>query len=105
MKSHHIVPVACGLVAGVFLCLTGIARAAEGQVVAPAASAAVKQREVAASGAVNVGIAKKGTTAAGGISANGGERSIPVGGLIIPPKPKKEGLEAAGAVKAKAAQP
>lgn len=105
MKSQHLVQVVCGLAAGLFLCLMGAANAAEGQVVAPAASAVVKQRAVAASGAANIGVVKKGATTAGGLSTAGGEKSLPAGGLIIPPKPKKEGLEAAGAVKAKAAQP
>lgn len=105
MKSLHFVQVACGLAAGLFLSLTGTANAAEGQVAAPSASAVVKQREFAASGAINAGVVKKGTTAAAGVSVAGGEKSLPAGGLIVPPKPKKEGLEAAGAVKAKVAQP
>lgn len=45
-------------------------------------------------------VAPKGT-----ITSKGDENQYPSGTIPIPPKPKKEGLEAAGAIKAKAAQP
>lgn len=45
------------------------------------------------------------TTSTGTVAGKGGENQYPTGTIPIPPKPKKEGLEAAGAVKAKAAQP
>lgn len=41
----------------------------------------------------------------GGVAAKGDENQYPTGSMPIPPKPKKEGLEAAGALKAKTAQP
>lgn len=41
----------------------------------------------------------------GTIAGKGDENQFPTGTIPIPPKPKKEGLEAAGAVKAKTAQP
>lgn len=105
MNCHIRVYVASSLVAGLLLGVVSGAWAAEGQVASPAASAAVKHRGAAVSGEANVGVAKKNATAAGGLSVAGGEKSLPAGGLVVPPKPKKEGLEAAGAVKAKAAQP
>lgn len=45
-------------------------------------------------------VAPKGT-----VTSKGDENQYPSGTIPIPPKPKKEGLEAAGAIKAKAAQP
>lgn len=41
----------------------------------------------------------------GTIAGKGDENQFPAGSIPVPPKPKKEGLEAAGAIKAKAAQP
>lgn len=42
---------------------------------------------------------------AGATINKGGDSSIPSGTIPIPPKPKKEGLDAAAATKIKAAQP
>jgi hypothetical protein len=66
------------------------------------AASGVKLRDVkpAAGGVVKVPEVK-GT--AGGVTGKGGERQYPSSTIPIPPKPKKEGLEAAEAIKAKAA--
>lgn len=50
-------------------------------------------------------VAPKTVGTTGAMINKAGDSSIPSGSIPIPPKPKKEGLEAAGAIKAKAAQP
>lgn len=50
-------------------------------------------------------VVPKVATSTGAIAGKGGDNQYPAGTIPLPPKPKKEGLEAAGAVKAKAAQP
>lgn len=80
----------------------GVAQAAANEPVATvAASAAVVKAnpKVVTTGKVT----PKVTT--GTIAGKGGENQYPSGTIPVPPKPKKEGLEAAGAIKAKAAQP
>lgn len=83
-----------------------LAHAADAVVAKPAASATL------AASAVKATIAPAGKVptktvpvATGAVIGKGGDSSIPAGSVPIPPKPKKEGLEAAGAIKAKAAQP
>lgn len=69
---------------------------AGGKVTAGAASAAVLKPNVATT---------KTTATAGAVVGRAGDNQYPSGTPVVPPKPKKEGLEAAGAIKAKAAQP
>lgn len=69
-----------------------------------AASAVVKSTTVLKSAGVSKGAANVPATT-GTVVGKGGEREYPSGSIPTPPKPKKEGLEAAGAIKAKAAQP
>ncbi|TAK85315.1 MAG: hypothetical protein EPO09_20230 [Aquabacterium sp.] len=64
--------------------------------VATAASAVVLKPGVATN---------KPATTAGSVVGRAGDNQYPSGTPVVPPKPKKEGLEAAGAIKAKAAQP
>lgn len=77
----------------------------------PAVAASAVVRASDAVKKINVGDAKppvatgKVTAQTGGVIAKPGDNQYPTGAPIIPPKPKKEGLEAAGAVKAKAVQP
>lgn len=77
---------------------------------APAAASTVVRASDAVK-KINVGGAKppvatgKVAGQAGAVIAKPGDNQYPTGAPIIPPKPKKEGLEAAGAIKAKAAQP
>ncbi len=73
----------------------------------PAVKAAASATAVGAASRVAPGkvvpkvvVAPKGT-----VTSKGDENQYPSGTIPIPPKPKKEGLEAAGAIKAKAAQP
>jgi hypothetical protein len=79
----------------------GVAHAATNEPVAAAASGVVGKTnpKVATTGK----IAPKVTT--GAIASKGDENQFPSGSIPVPPKPKKEGLEAAGALKAKTAQP
>ncbi len=78
---------------------------------APAAAASTVVRASDAVNKINVGGVKppvatgKVTAQTGAVIAKPGDNQYPSGAPVIPPKPKKEGLEAAGAVKAKAAQP
>lgn len=84
------------------------AQAADTRPVVSAASAVKASAAASAVAGGASGAVKKNTGVATGtatIGARGGENAYPTGGILIPPKPKKEGLEAAGAVKAKAAQP
>lgn len=89
--------------------LTTQAMAADAPVPVAAASAVVRASDAAKK--INVVGAKQpvatGKVAgqAGAVIAKPGDNQYPSGSPIIPPKPKKEGLEAAGAIKAKAAQP
>lgn len=91
-----------------FIALTAwgnVAQAADTSTVAStAASAAVVKQTSEAT--LNGQVPKKVVpTATGTIAVKGGDRQYPAGTIPIPPKPKKEELEAAGAIKAKAAQP
>lgn len=83
--------------------VVGAAQAETKPEVTQAASAVVLKAtpKVATTGKV----VPKVTTTTGTIAGKGGENQYPTGTIPVPPKPKKEGLEAAGAVKAKAAQP
>jgi len=78
-----------------------VAHAATDAVTQAASGAVVKKMEGAK---VSGQALKKDIPAtAGSISVKGGEREFPAGTIPIPPKPKKDALEAAGALKAKAA--
>ncbi|WP_152606475.1 hypothetical protein [Aquabacterium sp. NJ1] len=79
------------------------APAPKAAVMTASAATGAASRVVATPGKVTP-VVPKGSTA-GGVVMKNGENQYPTGQLPIPPKPKKEGLEAAGAVKAKAAQP
>lgn len=86
------------------LAALGATHAGAAEVVSPAASAAVN-KAVIVKPAVGKVVVKTPATA-GGVTAKGDDNQYPTGSMPIPPKPKKEGLEAAGAaVKAKAVQP
>lgn len=77
-------------------------------VAADVASAVVAGKAVvrsASAPAVKPAITGKTVTTTGAVAGKAGDNQYPSGTPIVPPKPKKEGLEAAGAIKAKAAQP
>lgn len=80
----------------------GVAHAETTPVVKAAASAAVM--DAASKAAPRTVVPKVVVAPKGTITSKGGENQYPSGTIPIPPKPKKEGLEA-GAIKAKAAQP
>lgn len=103
MKSGLLV---CALFVGSML--TASAMAAE--VAAAASGAAVRASQVTNKANLAVGAKTpvatgKVATQTGGVIGKAGDNQYPTGAPVIPPKPKKEGLEAAGAIKAKAAQP
>jgi hypothetical protein len=79
----------------------GVTHAATTEPVAAATSGAVVKANP------KVVTTGKGTSkvTTGTIAGKGDENQYPAGSIPVPPKPKKEGLEAAGAIKAKAAQP
>jgi len=81
---------------------SGASLAAGEPAIQQAASGAVTKsaERVSAGGQVTKKIVVPAT--AGGVTAKGGEKEYPAGTMPIPPKPKKEALEAAGALKAKA---
>jgi len=81
----------------------GVAQAETTPVVKAAASAAVV--EAASKAAPRTVVPKVVAVPKGSITSKGDDNQYPSGTIPIPPKPKKEGLEAAGAIKAKAAQP
>lgn len=89
------------LIAVSLMLAMGMTHAATSEPVATAASGTVLKvnPKVVTTGKVT----SKVTT--GTIAGKGGENQFPAGTIPVPPKPKKEGLEAAGAIKAKAAQP
>lgn len=87
--------------------VVGLGHAAENLAVKPAAASAVVAVQASAVSKAVVGKVPTKPVATNGTAITGkaGDSSIPSGSIPIPPKPKKEGLEAAGAIKAKAAQP
>jgi hypothetical protein len=85
----------------VALASLGSVHAVAAEVASQAASAVVSKSVVKPT----VGKVVKAPVTVGGVAAKGDENQYPTGSMPIPPKPKKEGLEAAGALKAKAAQP
>lgn len=94
---------AAGKLAIVSLLLAaGVSHAVDSKVEAPQAASVASAARVAPKVAPGKVIPKVTT---GTIAGKGGENQYPAGTIPLPPKPKKEGLEAAGAVKAKAAQP
>lgn len=103
MKFLHVGLAAAKLASVSLLLVAGAAQAADTKVeVAQAASAAaVKVAPKVAPGKV----VPKVTTATGSIAGKGGENQYPSGTIPLPPKPKKEGLDAAAATKIKAVQP
>ena len=102
MKFSHVSRAGTQLIFVSLMLAVGAAQAETKPEVVQAASSAV----VKASTKVTTGkVVPKVTTATGAIAGKGDENQFPAGTIPIPPKPKKEGLEAAGALKAKAAQP
>lgn len=105
MKSAMTLRVSLGLVS---VLVFGALVSPPNAVAAEAASAVVAGKAVVRSASavvVKPAIAGKAATTTGSIAGKAGDNQYPSGTPIVPPKPKKEGLEAAGAIKAKAAQP
>ncbi|HEX5356055.1 MAG TPA: hypothetical protein VFW93_07545 [Aquabacterium sp.] len=102
MKFSHVGRVSVLLASGLLSLAVGAAQAeVKTEVSQAAASAVTKTNPKVTPGKV----VPKVTTATGAIEVKGGDNQYPTGTIPVPPKPKKEGLEAAGAIKAKAAQP
>lgn len=100
MKFSQVKKFSINLIPVSMVLAMGMAHAATTEPVAAAVSGAV----VKANPKVTTGkVTPKVTT--GAIAGKGDENQYPSGSIPVPPKPKKEGLEAAGAIKAKAAQP
>lgn len=100
MKFSQVKKINTALIPVSLMLLMGLTHAATSEPVAAASGAVVKVNpKVITSGKVT----PKATT--GTVAGKGDENQFPSGTIPVPPKPKKEGLEAAGAVKAKAAQP
>lgn len=102
MKLSNIGRISVQLVAAT-LCLTFLDAQAETkpEVSQTASGAPVKVTSKVVPGKV----VPKVVAGAGAISGKGDENQFPSGTIPIPPKPKKEGLDAAAATKVKAAQP
>jgi len=107
VRPHGVRHVLC-FVAGLTAGAANLASAADAQPTAVAASAPIKIKSKVAAGAVAAsGSIKNGPAAVNSKTSisTGGENAYPAGGLLVPPKPKKDGPETAVGVKAKMAQP
>ena len=103
MKFSRMSQAASKLAIVSLLLAAGLTHAADSKVEVPLQAASAVSAERVAPKVTPGKVVPKVTT--GTIAGKGGENQYPSGTIPLPPKPKKEGLDAAAATKVKAAQP